>query len=103
MSLDPFGGQEEPCPNGDFEVQESGVFNIPLRGLIIGFLIFGDFVPKAFDLLTKSVFHLMVDGFTGSDGLEQSVIDRTQHDGINVFPDGIEHHGNCARGEWLAA
>jgi hypothetical protein len=68
--FDPLGGQEESCPNRDFEVQESGVFNIPFRGLVIGFLVFGNLVSETLDLLTKLVFHLMVDGFVGSNGLE---------------------------------
>jgi hypothetical protein len=34
-SFDPFGWEVEAGPNGDFEVWELRVFNIPFRGLVI--------------------------------------------------------------------
>jgi hypothetical protein len=74
--FDPFGGQIEAGSDRDFEVWESRVFNIPFRGLIIGLLVIGHSVTESFDLLTKLVFHLMVDGFVGSDHFKQSVTDR---------------------------
>jgi hypothetical protein len=102
MSFDPFGGEVEASPNGDFEVWEVCVFNIPFRGLVIGFLVIGHFISESSDLLTKSVFHLMVDRFMGPDGFEQSVADRTQCNCVNVVPNGIEGCDNHTRGEWLA-
>jgi hypothetical protein len=75
LLLDPFGRQIESHSDGDLEVWESCVFNIPFRGLIIGFLVIGHPVSKALDLFTKLVLHLMVDSFTGSNGFEQTVID----------------------------
>jgi hypothetical protein len=75
--FDPFGGEVEAGSNRDFKVWESCVFNIPFRGLIIGFLVVSHSVSKSLDLLTKSVFHLMVNGLMGSDGFEQSITDRT--------------------------
>jgi hypothetical protein len=70
LLFDPLGRQVEACANRDFEVWELCIFNIPFRGLVIGFLVVSHFVSKAFDLLTKPVFHLMVDSFAGSDGFK---------------------------------
>jgi hypothetical protein len=103
LSFNPLGRQVESSSNRDFEVWESCIFNIPFRGLVIGFLVIGHSVSEAFDLLTKSIFHLTVDGFVGPNGFEQSVTDRLQGDGVNVFPDSIEGHGDCVRGEQLGA
>jgi hypothetical protein len=101
-SLDPFGREVEAGSNGDLEVWETHVFNIPFRGLVIGFLVISHSVSESFDLLTKSVFHLTVDRFAGSDGFEESITDAVQSDSVNVVPDGVEGHDNCSRGEWLA-
>jgi hypothetical protein len=103
MLFNPFGGEVEAGSDGDLEVWEACVFNIPFRGLVIGFLVVSHSVSKSFELLTKSVFHLMVDCFVGSDGFEQSIAYGVQGDGINVFPNGVEGCGNCSRGERLAA
>jgi hypothetical protein len=70
MSFDPFSGEVEAGSDWYFEVQELCVFNIPFRGLVIGFLIIGHFISESSDLLTKSVFHLTVDHFVGPDGFE---------------------------------
>jgi hypothetical protein len=43
--------------------------------LVIDSLIIGHLISKSSDLLTKLVFHCMVDHFTGSDGFEESVAD----------------------------
>jgi hypothetical protein len=102
-SFDPLGWEVESSSNGDLEVQEACVFNIPFRGLVIGFLVVSHAVSKSSELLTKFVFHLTVDCFMGSNGFEQSVTNRVEGDGINVWPDGVEGGRNCARGEQLAA
>jgi hypothetical protein len=75
MSFDPFSREVKASPDGDLEVWEACVFNIPFRGLVIGFLIISHFISKSSDLLTKLVFHLTVDCFTGSDGFKQSIAD----------------------------
>jgi hypothetical protein len=100
--FDPLGGQVKACSNRNLKVWELCVFDISIWHLVIGFLIFGHLVSKAFDLLTKFVLHLPVDCFAGFDSFEQAITDRSQGDSINVFPDGVEGCGNCARGEWLA-
>jgi hypothetical protein len=74
-SFDPFGREVEASSDWDFEVWEACIFNIPFRGLVIGFLIISHFISKSSDLLTKLVFHLMVDHFTGPDGFKQSIAD----------------------------
>jgi hypothetical protein len=55
MSFDPLGREIEASPNGNFEVWEVCVFNIPFRG--------------------KLVSHLTMDCLIGFDGLEQSITD----------------------------
>jgi hypothetical protein len=74
-SFDPLGREIEASPNGNFEVWEAHVFNIPFRGLFVGFLVISHFISESSDLLTKSVFHLMVDCLAGFDGLKQSITD----------------------------
>jgi hypothetical protein len=70
VSFDPLGREVEASPNGDLEVWEVHVFNIPFGGLVVGFLIIGHFISESLDLLTKLVFHLTVDCFMGPDGFE---------------------------------
>jgi hypothetical protein len=72
MLFDPFGGEVESSADGNLEVQEVGVFNIPFRGLVLGFLVISHLISESSDLLTKLVFHLTVDTFVGPDCLEQS-------------------------------
>jgi hypothetical protein len=77
MSSDPLGGQVEAHADGNLQVWELCVLNVPLWCLVIGFLIFGHPVSEASNLFAKFVFHLPVDGLVGSDSLEQAIADRT--------------------------
>jgi hypothetical protein len=51
------------------------VFSIPFRLLVIRPLVLGDFISQSLQLLTKSVFHLIVGCFVGSDGFKESFTD----------------------------
>jgi hypothetical protein len=75
MSFDPLGWEVETCSDRNFEIWELHVFNIPFRGLVIGFLVISHLISKSSDLLTKSVFHHTVDHFTGSDGFKEPITD----------------------------
>jgi hypothetical protein len=94
--LDPTSWQVEPSPNGEVEVGEACVFNIPLRGLLVDLLVLGDFISKSLQLVTKLLLHFMVGVFTGFDGCEQSVTDGLQGDCINNIANGLEGGCNCA-------
>jgi hypothetical protein len=75
-SFDPLSREVEASSNGNFEVWEVCVFSIPFRGLFVGFLVASDLISESSNLLTKSVFHLTVDSFTGFDGFKQAFTDR---------------------------
>jgi hypothetical protein len=94
--LDPFGRKIESCPNGQLEVGESCVFNIPIGLLLVHTLIFRDFISKSSQLVTKSVFHFMVGCFIGFDSFEETVTDSLQDDSVNIITDGVEGCCDCA-------
>jgi hypothetical protein len=92
--FDPLGWEIESCSNWQFEVGEACVFSIPFRLLVVHLLVFGDFISKPLELLTKLVFHLMVGCFTGSDGFKESLTDVSQGDSVDIITDGIEGCGD---------
>jgi hypothetical protein len=83
--LNPFCWLVEASSNGELEVGEVGVFNIPFRGLVIGFLILGKSVTQCTDFSFEVIFKGLVVTFTGLDGCEQSFTDLVKSDHINVF------------------
>jgi hypothetical protein len=97
VSFDPFGGEIEAGSNRDFKVWELCVFNIPFRGLVIGFLVVGHLVSESSDLLTKSVLHRTVHHFTSLDGFKESFANGPEGNSINVIADSIEGCCDCVR------
>jgi hypothetical protein len=70
--FDPFDGKVEPCSNGYFEVGELHVFGVAFQLLVIGSLVFCNFVPQPSYLFAKTFFHFVMSRFMGSDSFKQS-------------------------------
>jgi hypothetical protein len=87
-TLDPFGRLVEAGPNGDFEVWELGVFNMPFRGLVIGFLILGNLSTQDTDFFFEVIFKSLVVSFMASDGFKEAFTDLAKSDCINVLSGG---------------
>jgi hypothetical protein len=95
-TFDPFSWEIESCPNQQLKAGEACVFSIPFGFLVICLLVFSNLVSKSSQLLTKSVFHLTVGHFAGSDSFEESVTDFPQGDSIDIITNGIEGCGDHA-------
>jgi hypothetical protein len=52
-----------------------GIFNVPLRSLVISFLVVSHLVPKSSNLLAKLVFNGVMHSFMGLDGFKKSLTD----------------------------
>jgi hypothetical protein len=94
-SLDPLDEQVEPCANRHLKVGESCICGIALQLLVIGSLVFGNFIPKALNLFIQMVFHLLVSHFTRSDSFEESIAYIVEGNGIDVISNGVEGGGDC--------
>jgi hypothetical protein len=66
-AFDTFGRLVEASSNGGFEIWEVGVFNIPFRGLVIGFLVVSKSVTQCTDFFFEVIFKGSVVTFAGSD------------------------------------
>jgi hypothetical protein len=94
-SFDPLDGQVESHANGYLEAGESCIHGIALLLLVIGLLVFSNFIPKAPNLSTKMVFHPSVSHFMRPDSLEESVAYVVEGNCIDVISNGIEGCGDC--------
>jgi hypothetical protein len=68
--FDPFGRQIKSCPNGQFEVQEAGVFNVSIWLLVVDGLVLRHLVPQPLYLFAKMSFHFTMSYFMGSNSFE---------------------------------
>jgi hypothetical protein len=74
-AFDPFSGEVEAGPNGDLEQREPTVFHVSFRHIFIDFLVFADFVPEAFNLVSKAILNSPVRVLPILAGLDESMHD----------------------------
>jgi hypothetical protein len=99
-TFDPFDRLVEAGSNKELEVWEPGVFNIPFRSLVIGFVILSNSFTQDTDFFFEVVLKGSVVCFAVLDGFKEAVADLAKSDCINVF-NGSEGGFNSAGGHGL--